>query len=48
MRWLPAQPIVAGASRGGFTAREMAVVVAWGALGVAVALRWFRWQPRTA
>jgi ABC-2 type transport system permease protein len=48
MRWLPAEPIVAGASRGAFTAREMAVLVVWGTLGLAVALRWFRWQPRTA
>ncbi|MDA1061547.1 MAG: ABC transporter permease [Chloroflexi bacterium] len=35
-------PLEAGS---GFAPGDLAVVAAWGLLGVAVALRWFRWEP---
>ena len=36
-------PATSGA---GFEWGHLAVIAAWGALGLAVALRWFRWAPR--
>ena len=31
----------------GFAIDHLAVMAAWGAVGAAVAIRWFRWEPRT-
>jgi hypothetical protein len=53
--YLPAQPIVDGASRaldatrhgaGMPTLREFAVLLAWIAAGLLFSQRWFRWEPR--
>lgn len=32
----------------GFSAGHLAVLLAWGTAGAVVAIRWFRWEPRTA
>jgi ABC-2 type transport system permease protein len=51
MRFLPAEPVVDGATRalhglGAFTAHDVLVLAAWGAAGLLVAQRWFAWEPR--
>ncbi len=34
-------------SGSGFAADHLAVMAAWGVVGAVVAIRWFRWEPRT-
>lgn len=47
--YLPAEPVVDGVSRalaglGAFTAHDVAVLLLWGAAGLLVSQRWFRWD----
>ncbi|MGW4397391.1 ABC transporter permease [Amycolatopsis nivea] len=42
-----AEGMQAGFLGSSFAWTDLLIVAAWGAVGLAVALRWFRWQPRT-